>query len=92
MPDSEWLPRQSCLNPQIKNAMLMAIKGKKLLTVKFISVLTECLNDKSVKQKLEICYSSKQMFENPTINFNTLCNSLARIACCSSEFLHVSSW
>jgi len=25
------------------------------------------------------------MFENPTINFNVVCNSCAKIACCSSE-------
>jgi hypothetical protein len=27
------------------------------------------------------------MFENPTVNLNALCNSCAKIACCSSELI-----
>ena len=42
-----------------------------------------------------MCYSSQLMFANPTVNFNALCNSCAKIGCCSSElifkFLYASS-
>jgi hypothetical protein len=27
------------------------------------------------------------MFENPTVSFNALCNSCAKIACCSSDLI-----
>jgi hypothetical protein len=34
-----------------------------------------------------MCYSSQYMFENSTVNLNALCNSCAKIACCSSELI-----
>ena len=43
----------------------------------------------------KIRYSSQQMFENPTVNFDALCNWCAKIASCSSQliftFLYVGS-
>jgi hypothetical protein len=55
----------------------MVIKKDKLRTFNITSILIQCLDDKFVTQKRHVCYSS-QMFENPTINLNTLRNSLAR--------------
>jgi len=32
------------------------------------------------------CHRSQQIFENPTVNFNSLCNSCEKLACYPSEF------
>ena len=39
-------------------------------------------------QKRNICHSLQYTVENPTVNFNSLCNSCAKFACCSSELIY----
>jgi len=45
------------------------------------------LNNKFVNQKLQIRYSSQQIFQNPAVNLNALCDSCAKIARSSSELI-----
>jgi len=62
----------------------MAIQKEKLL---LILTFIESCNDKFFTQKRQICYSSQEMFQNPTVNLGAHWNSSAKIACRSSELI-----
>ena len=68
-------------------ALWMAIKREKLLTVNLILILILCLIDKSDTQKWQICHSLKYIFANPTVSFNALRSSCAKMTFCSSELI-----
>jgi hypothetical protein len=39
------------------------------------------------KEKWQICDGSQSVFENPSVNVNSLSDSETKIACCSSELI-----
>ena len=62
----------------------MVIKKEKLHTFNLTSILIQYVIDKFITQKWHIVTVQNTYLENPAVNLNSLCNSCAKVACCSS--------